>query len=272
MNKPSPSSSIVSRFANLSVKLSSRLCFLTIAAGQLAFVYYILVAYVPRTLGGAFERWDETGLIMGHEAGDGFGNFMFITHVLLAAVMTLAGLMQLTPPIRKTFPAFHRMTGRVFLVLAVYLAVGGIWMVWGRGARLNDVLGFASLIECVLILTFATMTVRYAVKRQIGRHHEWALRLFMAASGVWFIRVFYSAWFLTTDGIGVTRSMDGWYDYVAGFGAVLIPLAVLELYRQAQTRSSIALKLTASGVVLVGAGVIVLGSVGASLIMWGPHL
>ncbi|MBL4544597.1 MAG: hypothetical protein JKP95_01480 [Oceanicaulis sp.] len=39
--------------------LSGKLWFLAAAAGQLMFIYYILVAYIPRTIGGQFERWDE---------------------------------------------------------------------------------------------------------------------------------------------------------------------------------------------------------------------
>ena len=252
--------------------LSGKLWFLTAAAGQLMFIYYILVAYIPRTVGGQFERWNETGLITGHVPGDGFGNLMFITHVLLAAVMTLAGLMQLTAPLRNWAPRLHRMSGRVFLVLAVYLALGGIWMIWMRGSRISDLTGLSTTLDGLLILFFAGMTLNFALKRQIARHRPWAMRLFIAASAVWYLRIFYSAWFLSVGAVGVSRGMDGWFDYTVNFASYLLPLAVLELYLLAQASRSASLKWTSAIITFAGAGVTALGAVGATLIMWGPHL
>lgn len=252
--------------------LSGKLWFLTAAAGQLMFIYYILVAYIPRTVGGEFERWNETGLIKGYEAGDGFGNLMFITHVLLAAIMTLAGLMQLTAPLRNLAPRLHRMNGRVFLVLAVYLALGGLWMVWGRGTRLNDIGAIASTLNTVLILVFAALTVHFAIKRDIARHRPWAMRLFMVANGVWFMRLFYGAWLLGVGPVGISRQMNGWFDIFLAFGVMVIPLAGLQLYLSAQKSRSAALKWSSALVTLTAAGLTALGGVGATLIMWGPHL
>lgn len=251
---------------------SGQVWFITAAAGQLMFIYYILVAYVPKTLAGQFERWDEVGLIKGYEAGDGFGNLMFITHVLLAAVMTLAGLMQLTAPLRNWAPRIHRMSGRVFLVLAVYLALGGLWMVWGRGTRLNDFGAIASTLNTVLILVFAALTVHFAMKRDIARHRPWAMRLFMVANGVWFMRLFYGAWLMSVGPVGITRQMNGWFDIFVSIGVMVIPLTGLELYLRAQKSRSAALKWSSSIVTLTAAGLTGLGGVGATLIMWGPHL
>ena len=252
--------------------LSGGLWFLAAAAGQLMFIYYILVAYLPKTLVGQFERWDEVGLIKGYEAGDGFGNLMFITHVLLAAIMTLAGLMQLTAPLRNWAPRLHRMSGRVFLVLAVYLALGGLWMVWGRGTRLNDIGAIASTLNTGLILVFAALTVHFAMKRDIARHRPWAMRLFMVANGVWFMRLFYGAWLLSVGPVGVSGQMNGWFDIFLAFGVMAIPLAGLQLYLSAQKSHSAALKWSSTLVTLTAAGLTALGGVGATVIMWGPHL
>ena len=258
-------------FWSRALSWSGVLWFLIAATGQLLFVYYIWVAYDPNTLSGEFARWNDVGLIKGFQDGDGFGNFMFISHVLLASIMTLAGLMQLTAPLRRAVPALHRASGRVFLVLAVYLAVGGVWMVWVRGTRLNDILGYSSAIECLIILVCAGFALHFARKRQIERHHPWALRLFLAASGVWFMRVLYSAWFLTVGPVGVSRSMDGWYDYFVSYGSVIIPLVVLQLYLQAGRSQSIPLKVITVSVMAVACAVTALGVVGATLIMWSPH-
>lgn len=251
---------------------SGQVWFLTAAAGQLMFVYYIVAAYLPDTLAGQFALWNDTGLIKGHVPDDGFGNLMFITHVLLAALMTLAGLMQLTAPLRNWAPRLHRMSGRVFLALAVYLALGGLWMVWGRGTHLNDIGAVAVTLNTGLILVFAALAVHFAMKRDIARHRPWAMRLFMVANGVWFIRMFYSAWFLTAGPVGVSSRMDGWFDIFVSFGVMVIPLTGLELYLRAQKSRSTALKWSSTLVTLIAAGLTGLGAVGATLIMWGPHL
>ncbi|MBL4544598.1 MAG: DUF2306 domain-containing protein [Oceanicaulis sp.] len=132
--------------------------------------------------------------------------------------------MQLTAPLRNWAPRLHRMSGRVFLVLAVYLALGGLWMVWGRGTRLNDIGAIASTLNTMLILVFAALTVHFAMKRDIARHRPWAMRLFMVANGVWFMRLFYGAWLMSVGPVGVSRQMNGWFDVCVSFGVMVIPL------------------------------------------------
>jgi hypothetical protein len=73
-----------------------------------------------------------------------------------------------------------------FLVLAVYLALGGLWMIWGAGSRLNDIGAIATTLDGLLILVFAAHTLNFAMKREIARHRPWAMRLFIAASAVWY--------------------------------------------------------------------------------------
>ncbi len=250
---------------------SGTLWFLVAVIGQLIFAAYILAAYVPPTLSGDRAAWDDTGLIDGFIAGDGGGNVMFITHVLLAAVVGIAGPLQLLEPFRKRLPAVHRVTGRVYLTVAVIMAVGGLWLVWGRGTYLNLIAASAVSINAVLILAFAVMTVSHAIRRDIDIHRRWALRLFVVMSGVWFMRLGYSAWFMTVGPVGVDRTMSGPFDVALGFGCYLVPLAVLELYLRAQRSHSGTFRHVAAGVTALAAGLTGLGVAGATLIMWSPH-
>ncbi len=111
-------------------------CYLTIAAGQLLFVAFILLYYYTRTLTGNFAAWDDKPIITGFVAGDTAGNLFFAVHVLMAAVITFGGLVQLVPMIRSRWPALHRWNGRLYLLSALTLALGGLWMTWGRGTWL----------------------------------------------------------------------------------------------------------------------------------------
>lgn len=254
------------------LKRSGALWFLAVVAGQWLFVYYILAAYMPPTLSGAWESWDDTGLIHGFIEGDWPGNLGFISHVLLAAVITLGGTLQLIPQLRQRLPVVHRWTGRTFLAASVFMAVGGIALIWGRGTRLNDVTGMATTLDGILILVAAGFALYNIRMRRIDRHRRWAMRLFIFVSGVWYLRVGYMAWGIATGGAGIGDRMNGPVDYAMAYACFLLPWAVLELYLQASDSRSVAAKLVMAGGMVAAAAITALGVFGAWLVMWSPHV
>lgn len=242
------------------------------AIGQLAFIAFILAHYGRKTLSGDYPGWNDKPIIKGYVEGDATGNIMFAVHVLLAAVMTIGGLMQLIPQIRRHMPALHRWNGRVFLILAYLAAVGGLWMVWGRGTHLSLTADIATTVDGVLILFFATLAWRLAAQRRIDLHRRWAMRTFMVANGVWFLRVGIMGWAILTQGWGLNDKLDGPVGTILTFGAYLIPLAVLELYFRAQDSRSGLRKRLAGVVVLVMTAFMAIGISGAIAFMWGPYM
>jgi len=239
------------------------------AFGQIAFILFIAGFYGPSTLTGDFASWNNKQLITGHVPGDTVGNAMFAAHVLLAAVMTAGGLAQLVPAVRNRARGFHRWNGRVFLALACFLALGGIWMGWVRGAQLSTVSAVAVSLNGVLILVFAGFALHFAMARRIADHQRWAMRLFMAASGVWFLRVGLMGWVLVNQGpVGMNATLSGPADIALVFGCYLIPLAGLELYMAARRSESGILK--ALALAMVGALTIFMciGIFGAIMFMW----
>ncbi|RKR03071.1 DUF2306 domain-containing protein [Maricaulis maris] len=251
---------------------SGVLWFTIAAAGQWLFTYYILGAYIPRTASGDYSRWNETGLIEGYVQGDWLGNLGFISHVLLAALVSAAGVIQLLPMIRRKFPAFHRWTGRAYISVAVFLAIGGILLIWVRGTRLNDWAALGTTIDGLLILVTATFTLRHAMARRIDLHRRWAMRLFVVVSGVWFIRVAYMAWAIASGGAGMRRTLDGPTDILVPYLAFLVPLIVLEVYQKARDSRSAPFKLGVAGLILVCGGITALGLFGAWMMMWSPNI
>ena len=247
--------------------------FLVAAFGQAAFIWFILAFYGTRTATGNFAGWNDKPLIDGYIAGDHAGNLVFAAHVLLASVVTFAGLMQLVPPLRRRFPKWHRWTGRTFLLVACFMALSGFWLSLVRGTSLSAISAVAISINGVLILAFAGLAWRHAVKRRFERHRIWAMRTFMVVSGVWFLRVGLMGWVVVNQGpVGMTDDMSGPADIVLTFGSYLIPLALLELYFRAGRSAHAAPKWLVAVLVSGAAAFTAAGVFGTIALMWAPHL
>jgi len=247
--------------------------FAVAAFGQLAFVAFIVAFYGSRTVSGNFAAWNDKPLIDGYIAGDRMGNLVFAAHVLLAALVTLAGLMQMIPALRRAWPVGHRWTGRIFLSVACFLALSGLWLAGVRGTYLSVVSAVAIAINGLLILAFAGLAWRFALKRRFDRHRLWALRTFMVVSGVWFLRVGLMGWVVINQGpVGMTKTLSGPTDIVLVFGCYLIPLVLLELYLAAGRSANGALKAATAAVIVVASVYTLAGVFGTIAFMWGPYL
>lgn len=263
---PSPAAS-----ARRQLGLAVKAWFVATALGQMLFTLFIVLFYYTRTLSGNFAAWDNKGNITGYQAGDTAGNLQFAGHVLLAAVMTLAGLIQLVPAIRMRWPKLHRWSGRCFLVLAFALALGGLSLTWVRGSYLTVSGAIAISLDAAMILGFGILAWRAAVARDFAAHRRWALRTFIVASGVWFMRVGYIVWGVLTGGAGVDDGLSGPFDLVWAFATHLLPLGVLELYLRAERGTPAAQRAMAGGLWL-SAVVIFGGSLGTWFLMWWPDI
>lgn len=269
MPAPSPSLPLASRL----LRWAAAAWFVAAVVGQAAFIVFILAFYGLRTATGNFAGWNDKPLIDGYVAGDDLGNLVFIAHVLMAAVVTLGGLMQLWPALRQRFPRLHRWTGRAFLVVAVFMALSGAWLTLVRGTWLSEVSAVAILGDAVLILVFAALAWRRALQRRFEAHRVWAMRAFMAVSGVWFLRVGLMAWIILCQGpVGMTKTLSGPADIVLVFGSYLIPLAVLELYLAAGRSRRTAPKVTAAVLMGLAALYTAVGVFGTVAFMWAPYL
>ena len=247
-------------------------CYLAVAAGQLLFIAFILLFYYPPTLTGNFAAWNDKPLITGFVAGDSAGNLFFAVHVLMAAVITLGGLVQLLPTVRNRWPALHRWNGRLYLLCALALALGGLWMTWGRGTWLALGGAIGITLDALLIIGFAVMALGAARARRFVDHRRWAIRLFAVASAVWFMRVGYMVWGLATGGAGIGEAMDGPFDLFLAFANSLLPLAVAEIYLRVGARGTPAARRSVAALLTVSGLIILAGSAGAWMVMWGPYI
>jgi hypothetical protein len=240
--------------------------------GQLLMAVYVIAFYGRHWWAGQPERWNDV-LGNGHIPGDATGNAVLLLHLAFVAVIVLAGAMQLLPALRRRAPVVHRWTGRVYLFSACLLALGGLHLVWRRGESSNLVLDLGVSLNALLILVFAVAVLHFARAGRTVQHRRWALRLFLAVSGVWFFRVGLMAWLILVGPVGFDpASFRGPFLSVLAFAQSLLPLAVLEVCLRAEAAGRPQGQWAAAGLLWMATALTAVGIAGAGAIMWWPRL
>ncbi len=264
----------VTAAADKALKASAGLWFLAAAAGQWAFVVYIVGFFGGPTVRGDFEAWDRNTLMFdGYVAGDLVGNLLLAAHVLLAASITAGGTLQLVPQIRARALWFHRWNGRLYILTAFAISLAGLYLTWVRASNPTLHGSLAISLNAVLIMVCAALAWRDARAGRMSAHRRWALRTFLVVSGVWFLRVGFMAWIILNRGLALSAGdFDGPFEKFWVFGSFLLPLAVLELYLRTQERAGPAGRFAMAAGLVVLTAVMGVGIVGAWLMLWRPLL
>lgn len=263
------------RWSRAVLSASAAFWLIVMLAGQVVFAAYVAVFYGGATLAGDVERWNKV-LPKGYGSGDTFGNAVLALHLFFAVVWVLSGVMQLIPAIRRLAPALHRWNGRLYLGCSAVLALGGLWLVWVRGGVVGDVgQHLAISINALLILGCGAKAWQAARSHQFSDHRRWALRLFVAASGVWFFRVGLMAWLAVhRRPVGFdAATFQGPFLTTLAFGSyVLLPLASLQLYFHAKDRRSPGIQFGAAALIGGMTLILCMGAVAATMGMWWPRM
>ena len=269
-----PATNSRAKFAATALRVAAVAWFVVTAVGQLIFAVYIAGFYGRNTLAGRPELWNQV-MPHGYVSGATFFNLVLGLHLAFALLITLAGLMQLIPAIRRHAPALHRGIGRGYLIAAAIMSVGGLVMVWGRGAVGDLSQHIAISLNACLIFGCVAIAWRHARARRIDLHRRWALRLFLAVSGVWFFRVGLMFWIVLNRGpVGFdAQTFSGPFLSVLAFAVyVLLPLSVLEAYLRAQHSRNAAARFAMAATLALLALTTAAGAGAATAILWLPHL
>ena len=249
--------------------VAARFWWVTAVVGQAMFLTYIVAIYIPSTLTGDFAKWPD--MIKGYVPGDTVGNLAVGVHMMVAAVVTFGGTLQLVPQIRARAPVFHRWLGRTFLVSAMAAALGGLWMVWVRDATLSPANSYAISGNALLILVFGALAWRQAVQGDFASHRRWAMRTFIVANGVWFLRVGAIGVGAAATGLGFKLDEAAFFNVMV-FASYLAPLAILELYFRAQTEGDPRSRLAMAGGLVVATLIMSVGIIGAWIVIFAPRI
>jgi hypothetical protein len=275
------------------------LWFVPAVLGQLFFAAYIFVHYWATAAVGDFAKWNDT-LIHPLAAGNAVGNAFIGAHIVLALIITAGGPLQvvlgwiatrdrasrLPVRLRLRLLRVHRWLGRTYVVTAILISAGAIWLtstqrplLFHAGPMPSVAAAAASDANGALIILCALLAIWYARAGKIDAHRRWALLTFLMVSGVWFIRIAYGFWTLATGrppfgggAPGTTGDMDGWFDMFIGFARFIVPWIVLELYLYARRSADTRVKAFAAATLALAALVVSVGAIGAARLMWLPNM
>ena len=107
-------------------------------------------------------------------AANAFANPFLALHVAAGVTALLVAPLQFVAKIRTRWPAFHRATGRLYLVACAIGAPTGFVLAVGTTAGPVAGVGFA--IPAVLWPLFTWFGWRAAVERRFAAHRDWMLR------------------------------------------------------------------------------------------------
>lgn len=256
------------------LKNAARFWFITAITGQAIFGLYIAVFYGGAAMHGSFDMWNRGGSRHVWIPGDYAGNSTFAMHMLSALVLTFGGALQLIPQIRERFPVFHRWLGRVYMLTAFTGSLAGLYLLIVRGTIGDTSQHIGIGLNAILIMIFAVIAMRTAMQRRIAVHRRWALRLFLAANGVWFFRVGLMFWVLANHGpAGFNpKTFEGPFITFLSFAQYLLPLGMLELYLRARDGGGVPARFAVAGAIFAFTLVMGAGILGASMVMWLPRI
>ncbi len=273
--------------ANAALKGSAVLWFLTAVIGQWIFAYYTVVFYGGSALRGDVEAVNKN-LIHGIISGDLIGNVMVIAHLVLAAIITFGGPLQIIlgtvltsggplqniSKLQSAAGAVHRLNGRIYMLTAFTISIGGLYMIWTRGTIGSFAQHIAISLNGVLIMIFAAVALGLAITGNIEKHRRWALRLFLVVSGVWFFRVGLMLWMtIHQRPVGYDPvTFTGPFLYFLAFAQYLLPLAVLELYFRTKDKASAPGRFAMAITILVLTVLMGVGIFAAFMGMWLPKI
>lgn len=259
--------------ATQALSFSIQTWFVVALIGQLIFVYYILVLYGGATLSKNFQAWN-TFMPHGYIEGNSMSNAAVFIHVFLAAVITLGGPLQIIPHIRNRFPTFHRWNGRVYALTAIVISSTGVFINIMHDPISLELSANLTNMNGLLIIVFTIFAWKKAVAKQFAKHRKWALRLFMAASGVWFFRIGLMFWILVNGG---PRGFDpetftGPALTVIKAAQYVLPLLVLELYFWVSERGNTTGKWLFSALMILLTVLTGIGIFAACMGLWFPYI
>lgn len=259
-------------FSTTALRWSGTLLVTTVWVSAALFGLYILAFYASALYEGEMTRWNNV-LPRLYESETPTATTGIGLHFAAGGIILVLGSLQLIQRIRLRWPAVHRWVGRVYVLACLLAAVGGLVFIAMKGTVGGAVMNAGFALYGVLMFVAAVQTYRQAVRGKVDSHRTWSLRLYALAVGSWLYRIDYGFWFALTDGLGHTKAFNGPFDRIMAFFFYVPNLLVADVFSRArQFRASPWLRLSASFVLLLTTGFLMLGTYYFTKLYWGPAI
>ncbi len=243
----------------------------TVWTSALIFGLYILAFYAAALFDGDVARWNK-GLPNLYNPEQPAATIGIGVHFAAGGVILILGCIQLLEKVRARFPAFHRWTGRVYIVACLLTSIGGLVFIFLQGTVGGTVMSIAFGLYGILMFVAAVETMRHAMARRIEQHRAWSLRLFALAIGSWLYRMDYGLWIFLMGGVGM-KDFFGPFDYFMDFWFYVPNLVVAEVFiAKYQLFKSPIMKVLASLIVLIAIGLLALATYFFTKHYWSPPI
>jgi hypothetical protein len=132
--------------------------------------------------------------------------FFMGAHMGLGLICMVLYPLQFFQCIRRRFPTFHRWSGRISLLAAVFTSLCGMVFICLKRFHLvgGINMGIAFFTSGIVFGSCAIMTGYFARRREIRRHKNWAIRSYSQILASMLYRYFYAV----LGGFGVVYSPD----------------------------------------------------------------
>lgn len=244
----------------------------TVWLSSMLFGLYILAFYAGAMADGTMEKWNEM-LPELHNSGSPAATIGIGIHFAAGGIILILGFIQLIESIRVRFPAFHRITGRIYVFASLLAGIGGLLFIALKGTIGGTVMDIGFSLYGILMIVCAIQTIRTARAGKMETHRAWAIRLFALAVGSWLYRMDYGFWFLLTGAAGHTRDFSGSFDHLMAFFFYIPNLLIAELFIQGRNRFASPVTRVFAGAVIIGAaGFLMIGTYYFTKFYWGPAI
>ena len=208
---------------------STRMLVSVVWASTMIFGLYIFIYYFIGALKGEILSWNKV-LPNLYDPDHRAATIGIGAHFAAGGLILILGCIQLIESVRKKHPIIHRWLGRLYVILSLFTALGGLFFIFSKGTvgGLSMDIGFTGY--GILTFSAAIATIHYARKMEFDLHRAWAIRLFALAIGSWLYRMDYGFWFLLADGIGHNSSFNGPFDHFMNFFFYIPNLIVAEIF------------------------------------------
>ena len=251
---------------------SSRMLLGIVWVSSAIFGLYILANYASAYFYEDLERWNNV-LPEIYKPDQPAASIGIGIHFAAGGLILLLGGLQLFEGLRLRYPQFNHWTGRLYVLISILTALGGLSFIALTGTVGGPVMDFGFGAYGLLMLASAMQTVRYAMTRNILSHQAWAWRLYALAIGSWLYRIDYGLWLILTDWLGHTDGFDGWFDYFMSFFFFIPNLIIVEFMIRARNQPKNATARALASVSMVFAcGIVIVATWGFAQAAWIPAI